>query len=231
MLGADVQLGERISLGTHVVIHDGVIIGDDCRIEDGAILGKTPRLGPYSRARQPTAAPLVVQDGATICCHAVLCKGASVGARSVIGDHAWVREGARIGAETVVGQGCAIGPDVIIGQRVRLQNNVILATGSIVEDDVFFGPLVAVADDLTMGRGQPVELQGVIARRRCRIGAGAVLLPGIEIGCEAVVAAGAVVTRSVPERTVVMGVPARVVRLVDASELLDVGAGEAGPAS
>ncbi len=224
MLGEDVRLGERVQLGAHVVIHDGVRIGDDCTIEDGAVLGKPPRLDARSRAPRPPSEPLVIEPGMTICCHAVICRAARIASGTVIGDHVFLREGARIGLEAVIGQGSAVGRGVEIGARVRLQNNVIVAPESRLEDDVFVGPLVAITNDPTIGRRQArgVELQGVIARRGCRVGANAVLMPGIELGVESVVAAGSVVTRSVPDRTVVIGVPARVVREVDPVELFDV---------
>ena len=226
ILGRGVRLGERVELGANVVIHDGVIIGDDCTIQDGAVLGKPPQLGPHSRAPEPLGEPLVVQDAVTICCHAVLCRGARVAPATVIGDHAFLREGASIGSETVIGQGSAIGRGVVVGKRVRLQNNVIVAPDSWLEDDVFFGPLVAVANDPTMGRREAtgVPTEGVIARRGCRVGASAVLLPGVELGVECLVGAGAVVTRAVPDRAVAVGVPARVIGAVNPVELLDASA-------
>jgi acetyltransferase-like isoleucine patch superfamily enzyme len=77
-------------------------------------------------------------------------------------------------------------------------------------------------NDQTMGRHAPGEaLEGVVLRRACRVGGGASLLPGVEIGEEAFVAAGALVTRSVAPRTVVMGVPARAVREVPSGELIE----------
>jgi acetyltransferase-like isoleucine patch superfamily enzyme len=69
--------------------------------------------------------------------------------------------------------------------------------------------------------GEELAIRGATLRRACRIGGGAVLTPGVEIGEEAFVAAGAVVTRDVPARAVVMGVPARVVREVGAEDLLE----------
>jgi acetyltransferase-like isoleucine patch superfamily enzyme len=87
---------------------------------------------------------------------------------------------------------------------------------------VFIGPGVVTTNDDTMGRhpaGDP--LRGALLRRGCRVGGGAVLVPGVEIGEEAFVAAGAVVTRDVGPREVVMGVPARVVRRVPDADLLD----------
>jgi acetyltransferase-like isoleucine patch superfamily enzyme len=112
--------------------------------------------------------------------------------------------------------------DVVVGARVRLQSQVYLTAFSVVEDDVFVGPCAMTTNDDTIGRhGEgAADLRGAKLRRACRIGGGAVLLPGIEIGEEAFVAAGAVVTNDVAPRALVMGVPARVVRQVPESELL-----------
>ena len=93
---------------------------------------------------------------------------------------------------------------------------------SVVEDDVFVGPCAMTTNDHTMAR-HPLghRLQGATLRRACRIGGGAVLVPGVEIGEEAFVAAGAVVTNDVAPRAVVMGVPARAVRRVPDEDVLE----------
>jgi acetyltransferase-like isoleucine patch superfamily enzyme len=222
VIGEDVQIGEGVQFGSFVVVHDGVRIGDGCVVQDGAVLGKPPRLGARSRAPAPAPAPVVIEAGVSVCCHAVICAGASIGAGAVVGDHAFVREGARIGAETVVGQGNVISRGVELGARVRLQAKVVTAPGSRLEDDVFFGPGVMITNDPSIGRSAQtnVPVLGALARRACRVGASVVLLPGIEIGEEAMVGAGSVVTRSVPARTVVMGAPAKAVRRVDPHEEL-----------
>jgi acetyltransferase-like isoleucine patch superfamily enzyme len=93
--------------------------------------------------------------------------------------------------------------------------------GAEVEDDVFIGPGVITTNDHTMGRHEPGELEGPVLRRGCRVGAGAVLVPGVEVGEEAFIAAGAVVTRDVADRAVVMGVPGRYVRKVSNEDLLE----------
>jgi acetyltransferase-like isoleucine patch superfamily enzyme len=92
----------------------------------------------------------------------------------------------------------------------------------VVEDDVFVGPCAMTTNDDTMNRhGDGHALRGATLRRACRIGGGAVLTPGVEVGEEAFVAAGAVVTHDVPARAVAMGVPARVVREVADEDLLE----------
>jgi acetyltransferase-like isoleucine patch superfamily enzyme len=92
----------------------------------------------------------------------------------------------------------------------------------VIEDDVFVGPGVCTTNDHTMARHDPqTEMRGALLRRACRVGGGALLLPNIEVGEEAFVAAGSVVIRDVPARAVVMGVPARVVRSVGEEDLLE----------
>jgi len=109
-----------------------------------------------------------------------------------------------------------------VGARASVQTRCYLAWGSTVEDDVFLGPGVTLANDNTMGRHAPGErLVGPTLRRACRIGAGAVICPEVEIGEEAFVAAGAVVVADVGARTVVMGVPAREVRRMPDEDLLE----------
>ena len=227
VLPVDADVAPDVAFGAHVTVHAGTRIGAGCTIDDGAVLGKPVRLAAHSRARAGTpggdAAPrLELGDGVRVGANAVLLAGARVGAGTIVGDQAYVRERATIGERTVIGRGSSVDNDVIVGDRVRMQSNVYVTAHSVVEDDVFLAPGVTTTNDHTMGRhartGPPT---GPVVRRAARIGGGAILLPGIEVGEEAFVAAGAVVTRDVPPRAVVLGVPGRPVGEVPEADLLE----------
>ena len=213
VVGADVQLAEDVEIGPNVVIHDAVTVERGCRLEAGAVVGKVPHPGPRSSAPQETPLRLVVAEGAVIGTGAIVFAGARVGPRAIVGDRAFVRERAEIGADASIGYGCVVGHDARIGKRVRLQTHVLVTAYAVIEDDVFIGPNATTTNDDAMGRGE-FEPTPPLLRRGCRIGAGSIITPGVEIGEDAFVAAGAVVTRDVPPRTMVMGVPARAVREV-----------------
>jgi acetyltransferase-like isoleucine patch superfamily enzyme len=157
-----------------------------------------------------------------VCSGAIVFAGARIEADVILGDQSFVRERAAVGAASVIGRGSVVDPGVQIGARVRVQTDVYLTQGSVVEDDVFVGPGACTTNDDTMGRhDKSYELRGALLRRACRVGGGAVLVPGVEIGEEAFVAAGAVVTRDVPPRSLVVGSPARELRRVGDEELLE----------
>jgi len=220
MLGDGVALPQSAEVGAHVVIHDGTAIGEHVRIQDAVVLGKPVSLGPRSRAAREEPPPLVIGDGATIGAGSVLVTGAAVGPEAVIGDQVHLRERSAVGRGSVVGRGSSVENDAVIGADVRIQSACYITAFSAIEDEVFVAPGVRTLNDPTAGRrpeGEP--LRGPTFRRRCRVGGGATILPGVEIGEEAFVGAGAVVTRDVPPRTLVVGVPARPVRELRPKEL------------
>ena len=222
VLEDSVRVGAGSTIGPAAVILEGTELGEGCLVEAGAVLGKRPRLRAQSQAPRGELEPLRVGDGATICAGAVVYAGVRIGAGAIIGDQAHVRERAIIGTRSVVGRGSSIEFGVHVGERVLIQSDAYITAGSTIEDDVFIAPGVRTTNDNTMGRHARDEPnRGAMFRRACRVGGGAVLLPGVEIGEEAFVAAGAVVTRDVPARALVMGVPARVVREVADEELLE----------
>jgi UDP-2-acetamido-3-amino-2,3-dideoxy-glucuronate N-acetyltransferase len=222
LLGEGVRLGGDLNVGAGVVIHSGTSVADGCEIQDGAVLGKAPRLGPRSTAHREELEPLLIEEGASICTGAVVYAGARICAGAIVGDQAQVRERSTIGVDTVIGRATGVENDVTIGTGVRVQSNCFLAPYTTIEDDVFVGPGVITTNDNAMARHGPgADLSGPTLRRACRIGGGVVLLPGIEVGEEAFIAAGAVVSSDVLPRAVMMGVPARQVREVPEQDLWD----------
>jgi acetyltransferase-like isoleucine patch superfamily enzyme len=165
---------------------------------------------------------VTVGEGVSLGGHVVIHAKVKVGEGARIGDHAQIRERAEIGPRATIGSFVSVDPEVYVGRRASVQTRCYLARGTVVEDDAFLGPGVTIANDDTMGRHAPgAPLHGATLRRACRVGAGATICPGVEIGEEAFVAAGAVVAADVPPRAVVMGVPARVVREVPEAGLLE----------
>jgi acetyltransferase-like isoleucine patch superfamily enzyme len=214
-------IGAGTAIGSGAVIHQGVTLGEHCLVEDGAIVGKRPRLRPGSSA-EGSIGSLDIADWVTICAGAVVYSGSRLETGVIIGDQTQVRERVTVGEGSVLGRGSTIDFDTRVGARVRIQTLVYLTAAAVVEDDVFIGPGVTTTNDDTMDRhAHGRALRGPVLRRACRVGGGVTLTPGVIIGEEAFVAAGAVVTRDVAPRTVVMGVPAREVRRVGDEDLLE----------
>src|SRR5690606_3008189 len=106
------------------------------------------------------------------------------------------------------GRCVTVEPKTTIGKRVTIQTDSYITSDMIIEDEVFIGPCCSSSNDKYMGRGNYPH-QGPIIRRRARIGNNATLLPGIVIGEDAVVGAGAVVTKHVEQGQIVVGNPAK----------------------
>ena len=222
ILCGDVQIGDGVLFGPNVLVEEGTRIGEASVIEGGTLLGKVPRLARTSATAQESLPALRLGVRVTVCAGAIVYAGSVVGDEAIIGDQAQVRERSVIGPQTVVGRGSAIDNDVMVGARVKIQSNVYVTAFSVIEDDVFIGPRASTTNDDTMSRHEAgIALRGATLRRACRIGGGAVLVPDVEVGEEAFIAAGAVVTKDVPARAFMMGVPARQVREVSDAELLE----------
>ena len=204
------------------VVYPGTVLGDGCRVLDGAVVGKQPTLSPRSTARREDLPPAELGAGTVVSTGAIVFAGANLGERVVVGDQACVRERVTVGDDVVVGRGSLIENDTTVGARTKIQAMAYVTAYSTIEDDVFIAPCVQTTNDDFMGRTEKRHelTKGPTIRRGARVGGGAVLCPGVEVGEEAFVGAGAVVVRDVPPRVVVVGNPARVLRDVPDEELL-----------
>jgi UDP-2-acetamido-3-amino-2,3-dideoxy-glucuronate N-acetyltransferase len=170
--------------------------GETTRVEPVPGGGRPVQISPDAYEAHPTA---------------VIDPGASIGPGTRVWHFAHVSAGARIGARCSLGQNTFVAPGVVVGDNVKVQNNVSLYAGVTVESDVFIGPS-AVFTNVTNPRSE-VSRRDMYEQTRIRkgasIGANATIVTGVTLGRFCFVAAGAVVTRDVPDYALVVGVPAR----------------------
>jgi UDP-2-acetamido-3-amino-2,3-dideoxy-glucuronate N-acetyltransferase len=160
----------------------------------------------------------VIDSSASIHAAADVEPDATVGALASVEERARVRTRARIGAGSRVGREALIDRDVVVGERSTIHDRALLYAGVTTEDEVFVGPGAiltneryprAITSSSDLPSGDEVGISPITLRHGCTVGAGAVVVGGVEIGPYATVGAGAVVTRDVPGHALVAGSPAR----------------------
>jgi acetyltransferase-like isoleucine patch superfamily enzyme len=224
VIEAGVVLGDGVELGHHVVVHHGTQLGSSSWVGAGAVLGRQPRPAATSAVNVPTTLPpLQIGPNSIVGTGAVVYRGTTVGEGSMIGDHAFVRDRCTVGDYVILGSHVTLENEVRIGDRTKVQTGVYLCAWVTVEDHCFLGPCVVTTNDNYMGRTERrfSERGGCTIRRGARIGANVTLLPNVEVGAEAFVAAASVVTRDVPPGMLVRGAPARAIRSVPPEEFVD----------
>lgn len=205
------------------VVHPGTVLGEGVRVLEHAVVGKQPVLSPRSTAKRVPLPPAVLGEDTIVSTGAIVFAGSTIGARVILGDQSCVRERVTLGDDVVLGRGSLVENDTTVGPLSVIQAGAYVTAYSILEERVFIAPCVVTTNDNFMGRTERRRalIAGPTIRRGARVGGGAILCPGVEIGEEAFVGAGAVVTKDVPPRTVVVGSPARVLREVPEDELLE----------
>ena len=204
-------------------VYEGTVLGEGVKVLEGAVVGKQPTLSPRSTAKREPLSPTVIGDGTVVSTGAIVFAGSQIGARVILGDQSCVRERVAIGDDVVLGRGSYVENDTTIGAMTKIQADAYITAYSTLEEHVFIAPCVVTTNDNWMGRTEKRHgnIKGPTIRRGARIGGGATLCPAIEIGEEAFVGAGAVVTKDVPARAVMVGNPARRIRDVPDEELLE----------
>jgi UDP-3-O-[3-hydroxymyristoyl] glucosamine N-acyltransferase len=213
VVGERARLGHRCVLHPHAVIGPGVVLGDDVQVFAGAVIGREPH-SPGVTAREPAfEARLSVGNECSVGAHATVYYDVEIGSNCLVGDSSSIREGSRIGTRSIVGRCVTLNYDVIVGDRVKIMDNTHVTGGTVIGDGAFIAMAVVGSNDNdAMAPLIDDRLRAPRIEREAFVGVGAVLLPGVVIGAEATVAAGAVVTRDVPPGQTVMGVPAHQVR-------------------
>jgi acetyltransferase-like isoleucine patch superfamily enzyme len=188
-----------VSLGAGAVIDDSVVVG-------------------YASGRcEPT--PLSIDDDAHLRSGTVIYAGSTFGRRLQTGHNVIIREQVRVGDDVSIWSNSVVDYGCVIGDRVKIHSNCYVAQYTELEDDVFLAPGVIIANDLYPGsRSSERAMAGPLIRQSAQIGVNVTLLPYVTVGRGAIVGAGSVVTRDVPDRMIAYGNPAVPVRAVpDAS--------------
>ena len=176
------------------------------QLDPRAVVGELP-------GRKIADLTLSIGPHAIIRSFSVIYAGSRIGAHLETGHGAVIREENRIGDDFSIWNNSTVDYGCVIGSRVRVHTGVYIAQFTVIEDDVFLAPGVMIANDR-----HPICrdcMRGPTIKRAARVGINATLLPEIVVGEAALVGAGAVVTRDVPARAVVIGNPARVIGSVD----------------
>ncbi len=155
--------------------------------------------------------------------YCVIFPDVTIGDDTRLGNFVMVRDATRIGAECVIGSYVDIEGDVVIGNRVSLQSGAYITRGVVIEELVFCGPRIVTMNDKAMSYRRPaLTFKRCAPRilRAARVGGGSVLLAGVTIGENALVGAGSVVTRDVPDRAIVVGNPAQIIGRVPDDQIV-----------
>lgn len=200
--------------GEEHILYPNVLLGEGALLEASCIVGKPPR------GKGPGELKTVLGDDAVIRPFTTIYAGTRIGHNFQTGQGVSIREDNIIGDNVSVGTNSAIEIGNRIGDNVRIHSNCFLEMVTL-EDNVIVGPNVVFTDDPHPPCPRYEEcLGGATVKEGAKIGANSTILPGVVIGRGALVGAGAVVVEDVPDRAVVIGNPARVIKLVDELECL-----------
>src|SRR6476660_2906017 len=170
-------------------VHPGTVLGEGVKVLENAVVGKQPSLSPRSTAKREPLPPTEIGDGTIVSTGAVVFAGSRIGARVILGDQSCVRERVTVEDAVVPGRGSLLENDSTVGRLTKIQAGAYITEYSTLEEQVFIAPCVVTSNDNFMGRTERRHelIAGPTIRRGARVGGGAILCPGIEIGEEAFV--------------------------------------------
>ncbi len=213
-----VKIGNNCKIGNNVILKF-VSIGDNSKIEDNSVIGYGTLTGHFyaqnqhqekSDSAEETKYKIMIGKNVLIRTGVTIYLGTNIGDNCWINHNAVVREEVNILEDTSIGSHTFVDNNVSIGKRCVIHNHTMICNETVIESYVFVGPNVTFTNNSPISHLRDVSpaVQGVTLRLGCAIGGGATLCPGVEIGQEAMVAAGSVVYKSVPSRILVAGNPA-----------------------
>lgn len=211
LISGNFQLGRKVTISAYVRIRGPVTIGSQSFIGENSSLGFPTRTELRGNSSQSRGRVGRVTLGSNVCVrtNCVIYPSVSIGNFTELGHNVILREEISIGTRSLIGTNTIVDGYCKIGSRVSIQSGAYLPMKSLVEDDAFLGPHCVLTNDKFMKRG--AKLIGPTIKRRARIGANAVIFPGVTIGEDAIVGAGSVVRQNIPSRSVFAGVPAQAI--------------------
>jgi len=224
VIGQHVTFGQNVTLGHHCIIEDGAVIEDNVYIDSNTVVRSGVTLGAdsfveancilgeyqmdFCRDHSAPAHPLTIGTHALLRSGTILYSGSVIGEGFQTGHNVTIREKAQIGEHVSVGTLSDIQGNCRIGNYVRMHSNVHIGQLSQVDDFVWIYPYVVLTNDPTPPSNNFV---GVHVHSFAIVATGALVMPGLDIGQDALVAAGAIVTKPVPAYAVVAGNPGRTI--------------------
>ena len=203
------------SIGGGSRIMENVILGCPDRALLNRIREGKRRIENYPYQGVTTGRDALIRSGVVIYCNV------HIGDNFETGHNVLIRENTSIGDNVLIGTNVVIEGNTVIGNRVSIQSHVYVPANSVIEDFVFIGPNAVLTNDKYPLRKKESELKGPILRKGASIGANSTILPGIEIGKGAMVAAGALVTKHVAPWKLAIGCPARMMELPEEMRVLN----------
>ncbi|MFX0011513.1 MAG: DapH/DapD/GlmU-related protein, partial [Candidatus Hermodarchaeota archaeon] len=216
-----VEIGDNCYFGNNVSIKEGVLLGDGIEIQDNVVIGKQPRSSPIS-SRKASRELLIAKIGneTLIGTGSVVYGGTNIGNRCFIGDLASIREKCKIHDLVIIGRAVTIEYETEIMSHTKIQTACHLTGNLTIGRYVFFGPEVCTLNDKYMDT-MKYNYKGATVKDGATVGSNASLLSAITIGIDAVIGAGAVVTKDVPDRQVWVGNPAKYIKDVPQERWLE----------
>lgn len=213
----DVIIEDNVVIHDYVVLYPGTVLKKGCEIFDHCVIGKYPTSpGSTVRPIKEKYSSAIIGENCILCPGVIVYVGTKIGNNTLLGDNCSIREDCQVGEYCIISRNVSVNYETVIGDYTKIMDNSHITGNMKIGNHVFISVLVATTNDNAMGRDgySQEKVYGAVIEDYATIGAAANILPAVTIGKNAIVGAGAVVTKDVPPNKVVMGVPAKIIREV-----------------